>query len=352
MQVQPFQLTGLLGAVVLSAGLASSMAIADDSTESAKEQPSNQVDLAEEQVESQDAQDEKAQSEEKDDDMVEVRISMPDGRVIIRRESARKSSARRTLPASSRVSRTLPDGSRISYGHRGVSGGSNGSSVRSGGSHASGGGGGGSSSHGGGGGGSAKDSRSNVSLSTAMGEGAQEAELLTSEQSESTASLTPRSFQSDVANQSSSSGSGSTGSSTSNTGSSSSSSGARSVPTIGGAQYSQDGAVGGQRVEFHDAGMGAAVVGNTVYFIGVELVQSDQGFEVVTGTQVGGDSVMMDGTRRSSSSSDFISSWNTGESTIKLDFPSDTIVELRMFSQPVDASHPDREERTWTVRIR
>ncbi|MDF1809973.1 MAG: hypothetical protein P1U42_09785 [Phycisphaerales bacterium] len=356
MQVQPFQLTGLLGAVVLSAGLASTLAIADESKESDSAQQSQSGEKQEVSTDADDSSKNRLDEQSNEQsDTIEVRISMPDGRVIVRREPARRSSSKRNLPPTSRVSKTLPDGSRISYGGRGVSGGSNASSARTGGAS----GGGGSSSarsSGGGGGGSsasAKDSRSNISTSTSMGSGAEEAELLTNEQGSSGASLTPRAFHSGGSNQSNSSGSTSTGSSTSNTGSqSSNSANNRTVPTVGSAQYSQDGAVGGQRVEFHDSGMGAAVIGNTVYFIGVELVQSDQAFEVITGTQVGGDSVMMQDTRMSTSTTDVLSTWNTGASTIKLDFPSDTIVDLRMFSQSVDAGHPNRIERTWTVRIR
>jgi|GEM_PF-2153462 len=356
MQVHSTQLTGLLGAVVLSAGLASSLAFADESSKSDSQQATQVVEKQESTSSTDDSSQIQVESQSKEQsETIEVRISMPDGRVIIRREPARRSSAKRNLPSTSRVSKTLPDGSRISYGSRGVSGGSNASSARTGG--ASGGGSSSARSGGGGGGGSssasAKDSRSNISTSTSMGSGSAEAELLTSENVESGASLTPRSFHSGGSNQSNSSGSSSTGSSTSNTGSQSGQSGEnRAVPTVGSAQYSQDGAVGGQRVEFHDSGMGAAVVGNTVYFIGVELVQSDQAFEIVTGTQVGGDSVMMQDTRMSTNSTDVLSSWNTGASTIKLDFPSDTVVDLRMFSQSVDAGHPNRIERTWTVRIR
>ena len=98
--------------------------------------------------------------------------------------------------------------------------------------------------------------------------------------------------------------------------------------------------------------MGAAVIGNTVYFNGVEHVRADQVFDVVTGTKIAGDMVIMKQGRLSSSGSDSLSSWNTGASAIKLDFPSDTIVTLTMLSRPTDSSRPERIERTWTVRIR
>ncbi len=97
--------------------------------------------------------------------------------------------------------------------------------------------------------------------------------------------------------------------------------------------------------------MGAAVIGNTVYFNNVELVRADQTFEVVTGTPVGGDAVIMQRGRLASSPGP-LSSWNTGSSAIKLDFTSNTVVTLTMHSLPEDESNPNRVTRTWTVRIR
>tara|TARA_R110002073_G_scaffold118918_5_gene259359 strand:+ start:318146 stop:318442 length:297 start_codon:yes stop_codon:yes gene_type:complete len=98
--------------------------------------------------------------------------------------------------------------------------------------------------------------------------------------------------------------------------------------------------------------MGAAVIGNTVYFNGIEHVRADQMFDVVTGTKVGGDMVIVQGGRLPSTGDGPLSSWNTRASGIKLDFPSNTIVTLTMLSQPLDVSNPERIERSWTVRIR
>lgn len=98
--------------------------------------------------------------------------------------------------------------------------------------------------------------------------------------------------------------------------------------------------------------MGAAVIGNTVYFNNVQLVQADQAFDVVIGTRVGADSAIMQEGRLSASGSGPLSSWDTGSSAIKLDFESDTVVELVMFSEPENSITPDRIQRTWTVRIR
>ncbi len=320
MQLHRTQLTGLLGAVLFSAGLATPIALASEPIE-----PS-QADEPVVQGESTEPGHAKAPEPGKDtlahgqeEDMVEVRISLPDGRTIVRFEPAKRTSARRSVPAGLRVSKRLNDGSRISYGAGGVTGGSNSASMKSGsrsGGGGSGGGGGGSSSAGGSGGGSGGG---------AMSAGA--------------------------ASRGASALMGSGGSEEMNASGSNNSSGSGSVHTIGDPIYNDDGAVGGQRVEFYDAGMGAAVVGNTVYFTGVELVRADQAFEIVDGTRIGSDSAMMVEAYRGSGG-DLLSSWNTAASPIKLDFASNTVVDLVMLSLPTDASNPSREQRTWRVRIR
>ena len=316
MQFQSTQLSSLLGAIVISSGLASSLAIAQDST---AEQASTIESTTNEQVQ---------ELEQSNDlDMVEVRISMPDGRIIIRKEPVAQRSTKRIAPVSIARSRTLADGSRVSTARSGVSGGANSSSVQTGSSGASG-------SSGGSSGGGAR--------SGGGGGGASSSAEIETPSTKSSGGVYSRS--------SSSNDDTSTSSSTHSTSSQSSS--PRSVPTIGSPSYSQDGATGGQRVEFHDAGMGAAVIGNTVYFTGVEFVQVNQGCGVVTGTRLGSDAVRLDDMRLASSSSNPLSSWNIGASTIKLDFESDTVVDLVMHSITTDANNPSRDQRTWTVRIR
>lgn len=352
MQLQPTQLNGYLGAIMLSAGLASSITLAQEPTETAEE--TKLVQTIEEQPAPIDQESTDARDQKTSDDMVEVRISMPDGRTIIRRERAHQSSARRSFPSTRQGSRILADGSRISYAHGVVTGGSNSSSAYSGGVRS---GGGAASSGGGSSGGSSASIKGAASPEVAMGD------LESSIAEGSSAQSSSGGTYAGVAASTFSSGSSSTGSSSpgsssasgASAGSSSSSAGhavsPRAVHTVGGARYNQEGATGGQRVEFYDAGMSAAVIGNTVYFIGVELVQSDHLFEVVTGTRIGADSVIMEDLRLPAGINP-LSSWNTGASTIRLEFESNEIVNLVMHSQPSDSSNPDRVQRTWTVRIR
>lgn len=126
----------------------------------------------------------------------------------------------------------------------------------------------------------------------------------------------------------------------------------RAVHTVGSPRYEDDGATGGQRVEFHDQGMSAAVIGNTVYFNGVYLVNASEPFTVIAGTKMGTDSVIMDEMRPSNEGLNELSSFNTGASAIKLGFDSDTVVDLVMQSQADNPNDPNRTERVWTVRIR
>jgi len=359
---QPTHLAGLLSVVLLSAGLAAPITLADDlvETEQAVEQP-QPTDAQSDQPDSVKDQSLEKPEKEAKEDMIEVRISMPDGRTIIRYEPARKTSARHASISTGVVSRILPDGSRISYGTGGVVGGSNASSVRSGGGGSSGGGGGsgrsgGGGSSGGGGGGGVSSGVATISrgggldsadiesesTSQALGEG---------DDSSSNAVDDDLSGGSAVDTFVGSYASNNSDSSTDSSEANADSTDTRSVPTVGNPEYTDDGAIGGQRAEFHDAGIGAAVIGNTVYFIGVELVQADQPFEVNTGTRIGADSaILLDS--RPSGGGDLLNDWNTAASPIQLDFESNTIVDLVMLSVPTDASNPIRIQRTWTVRIR
>ncbi len=375
MQLQSTQLSGLLGALIVSSGLASSIAFADETVEPTNEKVIVVSDEQEGKLVDQDSES-RSSSSAGAEETVEVRISMPDGRVIVRREAVRKSSTRRSVSAGATSSRILADGSRISYGRSGVSGGSNSASTKSGSARGGGGGGASSASTGSasssGAAGSSSSSGSGAAFASSRSSGKSSASGGGSSGSGGSASAqstdgaaTENYARSGVKTFSGVSGSGNTGAAqasgagssggVASNGSFSSSTSAktpRAVHTGGEARYNQDTAVGGQRVEFHDAGMGAAVVGNTVYFTGVDLVQVDQDFDVVTGTRLGADKVMMEHGRLSTSGIDGLSSWNTGVSRIKLDFQSDTTVQLMMFSQPTSADNPEREQRTWTVRIR
>lgn len=303
----------LLGALLLSAGLANSLAMGDEP--STEQEAGTEAVHKESDVESSESA---STSSQANADMVEVRVSLPDGRTIVRLESKRSMSARynsRHSSPSSTTSRRLSDGSRISVGSRSVSGGSNSSSARSGGS--SGGGGGSSASSSGGGGGGAVSSKSQAGAMQQSGGGVfsygdgVRANTNNAEQ-------TPR-----------------------------------PVPTVGNPSYDREGnASGGQRVEFHDAGMSAAVIGNRVYFIGVELVSANAPFEIITGTRVAEDSVIMDDQRLGSSGSDALSSFDTRNSEIKLEMDSGTVVDLVLFSRSSNPNSPERVQRTWTVRIR
>ncbi|PCI10534.1 hypothetical protein COB72_02955, partial [bacterium] len=126
----------------------------------------------------------------------------------------------------------------------------------------------------------------------------------------------------------------------------------RSVPTVGQASYTDFGAVGGQKVEFLDAGISASIVGQTVYFTGVQLVQANQSFGIVAGTRLGEGSAIMQEGRPGRGDSNPLGTSNTASSTIRLDFESGTTVDLVMLSNPENPGDPIREQRTWTVRIR
>lgn len=325
-----------LGALVLSAGFATPLALAD---EPVSEQPVPGESDAQQQAEAGNEQ-QATTSKRESADYVEVRVSLPDGRTFTRLEPKRNISARYTRKSSApaSTSRRMSDGSRISVASRGVRGGSNASSVRVGGGGGGGGGGAVSSSGGGGGGGggSAASSATKGSSSAAGAEAPIEAKA---------------------------SGGGifSYGSESSNTGSANapssnatgSNAGRQSVPTIGEPSYDREGnATGGQRVEFHDAGMSAAVIGNRVYFNNVELVVADQPFQVISGTRLEHNSAIMEDGRLGSGGTGALGSFNTRSSSIKLEFESDTTVTLMLYTQPLNSINPERDMRTWTVRIR
>lgn len=316
----------LLGALLLSAGLASPLAMGDEPSKT-QESPSESKPV--EQVVQ---PGETSDTEREDADFVEVRISLPDGRTIVRLEPKRTMSARysnRSSSPGSSTSRTLPDGSRISVGSRGVTGGSNSSSVRTGGGSGGGGGGGGGSSAASGGGGSGGGSSGEDSKS----------------RNEKHAGGGVFSYGSNNSSTNSAQSSAQNSESSAQT--------PRPIPTVGDPVYDREGnASGGQRVEFNQAGMSAAVIGNMVYFIGVELVSSNAPFEVITGTRVAEDSVIMDDQRLSSPSNDPLSSFNTANSQIKLEMESGTTVDLVMFSRSSNPDNPERVQHTWTVRIR
>ena len=409
-------ISAYLGALVLSAGLASPLALAD---EPVKEDP-----VASEKTtdKSKDAGASKGSStgvnkaDSRDEaDLIEVRVSLPDGRTFTRLEPRRKLSARYSRPGSipGRLSRPGSGGSDVSVAARGVRGGSNSSSIRTGGG-GGGGGGGASSSGGGGGGGSAASgggasSSSSAALSQSGSSAGKGVFTYGSSEASSAASTAGSSSSGSkagggVTTYGSGSSSGSAGSSSEGTGSTSSSSGSTSssgtsssggssgggvfdygtgstssggssggqsnsgssgsssqgsnagspsVPSIGEPTFDTQGnATGGQSVVFEDAGMSAAVIGSRIYFNNVELVVADKPFEVITGTRLEHSSAMMESGRLSSDHRDVLSSFNTGSSSMKLEFEPDTVVTLMMYNPSQNVLSPAREMRTWTVRIR
>lgn len=359
------QLSTLLGAILLSSGLASSLALADEGSSAAADSASPATETSTE-AKVDDKADDKvetnASSESQEQpEMVEVRISLPDGRTIIRMEPVQARSARSTLSFTNSGHRTLPDGSHISVAARAVSGGTNSSSLRSGGSSGGGGGGsagGGSSAGGGGGGSGAAASAGRATTPGGSSEGIVQGAQAES-MGETAATAAPKSTRAGVYQVTNNTSNYAVQGGSEGSGSTPSRAGTQQtdptpvVPTVGGPRYNSDGdATGGQRVEFHEAGMSAAVIGNMIYFNGVEFVRADQDFSVVEGTRVGADSVIRQDMRPSNAGVDVLSSFNVGASTIRLGYPSDTVVQLVMQSLAADPGNPDRIQRTWTVRIR
>jgi len=322
MQLNTTPLTGLLGAIIISAGLSSSLASAKDSTDTSPKPADTEP---------------KAESSPSESDvpvgMVAIRISMPDGRTIIQYEPKRASSARYTRTVPTRVTRTLPDGSRISYAQRGssASGGSSSSSGAHGSASQSNSGGSGGAGMSASGGGSSGGSSSGKSGGSSGGGGGGSGGG--GGGGSGGAGLTPLS-------------------SASGTDSGSVGVGHRAphqVHTVGDAVHEDDGAVGGQTVEFAETGMGGQVMGNSVYLTGVQIVQSSESFNTLEGTSIGGDLVMMSSMMPVSSP---LGGGIEDPGSIILDFESGSVVDLVMFSKPADNSNPIRERRTWSVRIR
>lgn len=381
------RLTSVLSAIVLTSGLAVSVSFADEPTPEpdAKAQGEEQTrsDSSGEQ-DARDAQDGEERPERVRGGVVEVRISLPDGRTIVRYEPAGPISARRTLPAALlRSSRVLPDGSRISTTGAALRGGSNSSAVKIGGSSGGGGGGGGASGGGGGGGGGdsalsettndnasgSKSSGGGGGVYTVTGNNSSRSNTDDDDTNNDDANNDDGSNTNDDTGQNNNDDSNSNnddGSNNNNDDSNSNNDDSNNnnnddssnnddppVPTVGDPQYDGDTAVGGQRVEFLDAGISAAVIGNTIYFNGVELVHADRPFEVVLGTRLGGDSAMMDDTRSTAPTGDGdTGTFDTDDTVLKLEFASETTVTLMMQSFAGNPAAPNRVQRFWTVRIR
>ena len=322
-------INSLLLAIALSAGVASPLALAN---ETAQEDANTAAQTSEDQS----SQQSQSSADRKDADYVAVRVSLPNGKSFTRLEPKRTMSARYnpSSNAAARTSRRASSGARVSVPTRSVSGGSNASSVKIGGS-GGGGGGGSSSSSGGGGGGGGGGSSAIVSKGYDEGDG-----LDTGSRSGVFSFGNPN-------------GSQGAPEQSNPRGSSQSNNSRPAVPTVGSPRFDRDGnATGGQRVEFHDAGMSAAVIGNRIYLNNVELVSADQPFEIITGTRLGHDSAIMESGRLSGDGVNPLSSFNTGSSSIKLEFESDTTVTLMLYTQSSDEFNPERDMRSWTVRVR
>lgn len=332
MPQQTPSINSFLIALSLSAGFASSLVFAAGEAVEEANPVANAVAESEQVAEST-----PSDTERQNADFVAVRVSLPDGRSFTRLEPKRSMSARYTQRNGESIgrSRQTSSGARVSIPSRSVSGGSNSSSVKVGGS-SGGGGGSSSSSRGGGGGGSAA-----VEITKEV---ASEAGLEASAPKQTGGVF---SF-GNSSGESNEQGPNDEGSSESRDNQYQS-----SIPSVGAPRFDREGnATGGQRVEFHDAGMSAAVIGNRVYFNNVELVVADQAFEVITGTQLGQDSAIMESGRLGSAGSDPLSSFNSRNSSIKIELESDTVVTLMMYTESPSSLNPEREMRSWTVRIR
>jgi hypothetical protein len=223
-----------------------------------------------------------------------IRINLPDGRVIVQR-AAKSPSRMRTTPAAT-SSRRLADGSRVSVGSSssGVSRHTSGARSATRGSSSS------------------SSSRSIVATTRPVSS--------TQSNDHGTPQVEPTKTDSDSAE-----------------------SGLR-VPSFGNAQHDGDGAVGGQKVSFKDVGIFGAVIGNTVYLVGVELVHADQSFDTIRGTRIGSESAIMIDTEFTSDDEQARFDRRTG---LKLTFEPGSVVTLVMYSD----SDGERDQRTWTVRI-
>jgi len=259
---------GMLGAIILSAGMATPVCVAADETANAEE-------------------------------TVEVRINLPDGSTVV--QKTKKDSSRVKLADRESPTQRLNDGSRVSLSSSSSSSGR----VRTSGAR--------SATRGGAASDSASTTRGIV-VSTRPNQPAP----APAPEPESTQD---HGVQSDL-----------------------------SLPTVGAAEHDGDTAFGGQTVSFEGTGMYGAVIGRTIYLVGVELAHADRGFEVARGTRIGNDTVIMDesvlgGMRPGRNAID-------SRTHLKLTFESDTVVKLVMYSDPGDSESSTRQERVWIVQIR
>lgn len=268
MRLQNSTIHGMLGAVILTMGLATSMSLA-------AEEPSSEAET------------------------VEVRINLPDGSTVVQR--SKKDSSRVNLQTKESSAHQLNDGSRISVGSSSSSSGK----IRSRGARSA----------------TRKGTQSSAPATThRVVVNARQNQASQSPEAEPV-SNTSDSVATDI-----------------------------QIPTVGAAQHDGNTAFGGQTVNFAGTGMYGAVIGRTIYLVGVELAHADQAFEVSRGTRIGNDTVIMD-------ESDF-GTMSTARNAIeakthlKLTFDSSTVVNLVMYSDPGESDSSTREERIWTVQIR
>ena len=259
---------GMLGAVILTAGIATPMSMA-------AEEPASEAEA------------------------VEVRIKLPDGSTVVQKST--KDSSRVNLQTKETTTSHLSDGSRVSMG----SSASGSKKSRSRGARSA----------------TKKGAKANAPATTHRVVVSTRPSAPAQEPAPEPAQASNDSVESDL-----------------------------QVPTVGAAQHDGNTAFGGQTVNFAGTGMYGAVIGRTIYLVGVELAHADQDFEVSRGTRIGSDSVIMDEAD--------LGTMNTARNAIeakahlKLTFDSATVVNLVMYSDPGDSESSTREERVWTVQIR
>jgi hypothetical protein len=260
---------GVLGAIILTAGIATPMSMGAE---------------------------EAASSEE----TVEVRIKLPDGSTVV--QKAKKDSSRVKLANRVSTSKRLSDGSRVSVNS------SSGSSVR------------GRTS------GARSKTHSGSSSAGSSSEATRGVVVRSSRPVQSAPAPAPESTSSDDVQAD------------------------LNIPTVGAASHDGNTAFGGQTVNFEGTGMYGAVIGRTIYLVGVELAHADQPFEVARGTRIMNDSVIRD----ESDLSGTTPGRNAIESRthLKMTFEAGAVVNLVMYSDSSDSESSSREERTWTVQVR
>ena len=241
-----------------------------------------------------------AADEKSSDDSVSVRINLPDGSVVVQKAKKQPSRVRSSSPT--RTSSKLSDGSRVSIGSS-----------------------------------SSRSARRSSGARSAT-RGTTVTEKSTRSGSSMVVSTRPAREAEDTPPQSETTGTNSTVDSGSN------------ISTIGQARQDGEDAIGGQTVSFKDIGMYGAVIGETVYLVGVELVHADQDFDTIRGTRIGADSAIMIDTGIPDTGHDFATF--DSKTGLKLSFESGTVVTIEMYSTPDEDSGHARERRTWTVRIR